>query len=108
MSSGEEAKSCEHIVVGKLGRWFRGAAPPPASPITPPPAPVPVKTAGRWLPVEDIFSSLNNVWEEAERCLPPPRPSHPSPCQGLSFYLFLPFYLSTSFYPLFGLWPCLV
>ena len=28
---------------------------------------VPVKSGGKWLPVENVFSTLQDVWQEAER-----------------------------------------
>ena len=28
---------------------------------------MPVKSGGKWLPVENVFSTLQDIWEEAER-----------------------------------------
>ena len=28
---------------------------------------MPVKTGGKWLPVENVFSTLQDIWQEAER-----------------------------------------
>ena len=28
---------------------------------------MPVKTSGKWLPVENVFSTLQDIWQEAER-----------------------------------------
>jgi len=54
VSSGEEAKENEHIMVARMGHWFK----------------VPVKTNDKWLPVENVFSSLQDIWHLAERIGP--------------------------------------
>jgi len=54
VSSGEGAKEDEHIVVARMGHWFN----------------VPVKSGGKWLPVENVFSTLQDIWQETERTGP--------------------------------------
>jgi len=50
VSRGADAKDEEHIVVGRKGYWYS----------------IPVKTAGKWAAVEDIFAGLMDVWENSE------------------------------------------
>lgn len=50
VSTGLDPKEAEHIMVGRKGYWYS----------------IPVKTGGKWRSLEDIFSSLMDVWEHVE------------------------------------------
>ncbi|XP_023326826.1 LOW QUALITY PROTEIN: choline O-acetyltransferase-like [Eurytemora carolleeae] len=50
ISSGVEEKEEEHILVGRRGTWYH----------------IPVKHNGKWKSLEDIYSSLMDVWENSE------------------------------------------
>ena len=56
-----EPREEEQVVVGRRGHWYS----------------VPVKVGGKWLSVEDVFSSLTDVWEDCEGRDPVPIEKRP-------------------------------